>query len=226
MTRTTRLPKDWTNADLLHHLGDIDPRRVRMDPPPGRATVRDLIRLHDRQDRLYELVDGVLVEKVMGAKESHLAARIIRYLDSFTEEHGLGFVLAPDGALQIMPGLVRIPDVSFVAWAKVPAREVPDAPVPDLVPDLAVEVLSASNTPGEMRRKLKEYFLAGVQVVWFVEPIERTVTAYTAPDRSTRLDEAKTLDGGEVLPGFKLPLNQLFAQLSKTQPPKGRRKRA
>ena len=56
MTRTTRLPKDWKIADLLQHLGDIDPKRIRLDPPPGRATVRDLIRVNDRQDRPCELV--------------------------------------------------------------------------------------------------------------------------------------------------------------------------
>jgi Uma2 family endonuclease len=225
MTRTSRLPKDWTNADLLHHLGDIDPRRVRIHPPPGRATVSDLIRLHDRQDRLYELVDGVLVEKVMGVTESYLAGRLIQFLGQFADEHGLGFLLAPDGALQIMPELVRIPDVSFISWAKVPKRKVPNIAVPDLHPDLAVEVLSRSNTRGEMQRKLKEYFLAGVRLVWFVGPDDRSVTVYTAPDRSTRYGEAQSLDGGEVLPGFALPLKQLFAEVDEPEKPAPRRRK-
>jgi Uma2 family endonuclease len=78
---------------------------------------------------------------------------------------------------------------------------------------LAVEVLSAANTPGEMARKRQDYFAAGVHVVWQVEPSTRTVEGFTAPDRSTVLHEAQTLDGGTVLPGFTLPLQESFAEL-------------
>ena len=83
--------------------------------------------------------------------------------------------------------------------------------IPDLVPDLAVEVLSAGNTPGEMARKRQDYFAAGVQVVWEVNPSTRTVEVFTTPDHSTVLHEAQTLDGGMVLPGFTLPLQELFS---------------
>jgi Uma2 family endonuclease len=226
MTRTTRLPKDWKIADLLQHLGDIDPKRIRLDPPPGRATVRDLIRVNDRQDRPCELVDGVLVEKAVGAKESYLAGRLIQFLGAFADGSGLGFVLGEAGALRLMTGLVRIPDVSFIDWGKVPNREVPDAAVPKLVPDLAVEVISPGNSAGEMLLKLKEYFLAGVRLVWYVEPRDRTVTVYTAPDESTKLVESDTLDGGAVLPGFTLLLKQPFTRMSQPGPQPKRRRRA
>jgi Uma2 family endonuclease len=87
-----------------------------------------------------------------------------------------------------------------------------------------VEVLSKGNTRQEMARKLKEYFLAGVLLVWYVDPKRRTVTVYTAPDQSVVRSEEETLDGGDVIPGFKLPLRKLFAQVPRT-PGKGAKKR-
>jgi Uma2 family endonuclease len=122
-----------------------------------------------------------------------------------------------------MPGLVRIPDISFVSWNRLPGRVLPSKPIPDLVPDLAVEVLSKGNTKGEMRRKLKEYFLTGVQLVWFVNPRTRTIQVYTAPDQYVTLAEGQTLDGGNVLPGLALPVSKVFAKMPPAQK-KSRRK--
>jgi Uma2 family endonuclease len=115
--------------------------------------------------------------------------------------------------MRLAPGLVRIPEVSFISWDRFPNRRLPDEPIPDLAPDLAVEVLSPSNTREEMRRKLHDYFTAGSRLVWFVDPAARTVTVYTSPDQSMVLRPDQTLDGGPVLPGFSLPLSQLFAEL-------------
>jgi Uma2 family endonuclease len=216
------LPTTWTMADLLKHFGGISPRRIRLHPAPGTATEQDVIDIQDHEDRLYELVDGVLVEKIMGFSESYLAVQIIHFLCSYLEQHDLGIVVGADGTVRLMPRLVRIPDVCFVSWKHLPLRRVPADPIPDLAPDLAVEVLSKGNTKREMARKLKDYFLAGVQLVWFVDPAKRTVAVYTAPDEWTVLAEEQTLDGGSVLPGFRLPLRELFAKLS---PPNGGRPR-
>ena len=202
---------------LLEELGGIDPRRVLLKPVPGKATEKDLIRLNDHSNRLYELVDGVLVEKVMGFRESTLALRIDRVLGNFLEDHDLGFLAGADGAIRLMPGLVRVPDLSFISWDKVPTRGVvPDMTIADMAPDLASEVLSESNTRGEMQRKLKEYFLAGVQLVWYVDPDNRSVKVFTSPDQARIYNEEETLDGGDVLPGLSLSVKQIFARL----PPK------
>jgi Uma2 family endonuclease len=215
MPRITEIPPVETLADLLHELGDIAPSRVRATPPPGQATERDLIRLNQRKERLYELVDGILVEKIMGYPESFLTMRLGHFLQGFLDMHDLGIVAGPDGAMRLMPGLVRIPDVSFVSWEHLPIRgEIPTDPIAGLAPDLAVEVLSEGNTKREMARKLKEYFLAGVRLVWFVSMHERTVTVYTAPDQATVLTERQTLHGGDVLPGLALSLRQLFAGIT------------
>jgi Uma2 family endonuclease len=89
----------------------------------------------------------------------------------------------------------------------------PQGPVPLLVPDLAVELLSASNTPGEMERKRREYFDAGVRLVWCVDIKTRTVAVYTSPGNPQVFSEQQVLDGADVLPGFTLPLGPLFAEL-------------
>jgi Uma2 family endonuclease len=144
---------------------------------------------------------------------SDLAIALASLLWSFVRQRNLGLVTGADGMMRLFPGLVRIPDAAFISWDRLPNRRVPTEPLPDLAPDLAVAVLSVGNTPGEMARKRQEYFSAGVQVVWQVDPRTRTVEVFTAPDQSAVLHEAQTLDGGAVLPGFTLPLQELFSEL-------------
>jgi Uma2 family endonuclease len=214
-----------TMDDLLERLGGISPRRVLLRPSPGKATEADLLRVLKKTDRLFELVEGTLVEKAMGNGEGGLAADIIRLLGKFLDEHDLGDLAGSDATMRIMPKLVRIPDVSFVCWDKYPGRQRPRQAVPDLVPDLAIEVLSEGNTPAEMQRKLKEYFLAGVRLVWFVDPDRRTVEVFSAPDATTVFTEGQTLDGGDVLPGLRLPVRDVFARVPRipTEPGKSKR---
>ncbi|AMV25795.1 hypothetical protein VT84_15465 [Gemmata sp. SH-PL17] len=201
-------------GDLLASLGSISPDRVRMKPTPGRATARDVVRLRTKTRRLYELVDGTLVEKILGVKESFVAVCLSTLVSNYSEARGnLGMVLGADGPFKLMDKLVRIPDVSFTNWDRVPDRRVPDEPVPELAPDLAVEILSEGNTREEMDRKLKEYFLSEVALVWFIDPRKRTVRVFTSPDDVTELSETDTLDGGDVLPGFEVEVGQLFEQL-------------
>src|SRR3954452_18522670 len=102
--------------------------------------------------------------------------------------------------MELMPDLVRIPDVAFTSWDRLPGRRRPTNPVPRLTPNLAVEVLSRNNTPGEMAAKRGDYFTAGVQLVWEIDPDARVVAVYTSPTQSARLGGNDTLDGGVVLP--------------------------
>jgi Uma2 family endonuclease len=204
-----------TLADLLERLGGVSPARVRFDPLPGTATEADVLEVERRESRLCELVDGVLVEKAVGYRESLLAGALLALLRAFVVPRNLGLVSGADGMILLFPGLVRIPDVAFVAWDRLPERRGPDSPLPHLVPNLAVEVLSEGNTAAEMERKLGEYFEAGVALVWLVDPRARTVSVHTALERFTRLGAGGTLDGGPVLPSFSLPLRDLFAELDR-----------
>lgn len=215
MSRMLSRPKLENLGDLLDQLGNISPRRVCLDPPPGQATKRDLVRLHADGGKLYELIDGTLVEKLMGSPESFLALEIGRLIGNFLEATDLGYLYGADSLVELMPRLVRGPDVCFTSWEKRPERTVPGKQIADLVPDLVVEVLSPKNTRGEIARKLKEYFFAGVRLVWVVDPARRAADVYTAPDTKATIGEKGTLDGGDVLPGFTLPLAKLFERLEK-----------
>ena len=102
----------------------------------------------------------------------------------------------------------------FLSFAGSVCRaKLPKAPSMALAPDLAVEILSKSNTREEMDRKLGYYFQAGVRLVWYIEPKTRTVRAYTSEHEWTEVGPDDSLVGGEVLPDFELPLARLFARM-------------
>jgi Uma2 family endonuclease len=208
-------PAIETIAELLESLGDIPPERIRMHPWPGTATEDDVLAAHARDKRLCELVDGVLVEKPMGFDESRLALELAFVLIEFLRNHDLGIAAGADGMLCLMPGMVRIPDVSFISWERLPDQYGQILPI---APDLAVEVLSSTNTPREMERKLREYFAAGTRLVWYIDLKARSVTVYTAADRSTVLDESQPLDGGDVLPGLSISIREIFERASRRRP--------
>jgi Uma2 family endonuclease len=221
-------PEDPTVADvleLIEDLGGVPPRRVLLKPLPGKATEKDLLAHHRRTGRICELVEGTLVEKPVGYNESVIASKIIMRMGLHAEEHNLGQVSGEHGTMRLMPRLVRVPDVAFVRRERFPDGLLPDRPIPDLYPDLAVEVLSENNTTGEIRRKLKEYFLAGTTLAWIVDPKKRTVTVHTAPDVSTVLTEGDSLQGENLLPGFTLPVAELFRNLPPSKKPSAPRKK-
>jgi Uma2 family endonuclease len=199
-----------TLADLVAGIGSVPLERIPFPPAPGMATEADVFQRPGGEKRLYELVDGMLVEKPRGYYESLVAAILIQALRNFLDENDLGIALGADGALRLAPGLVRIPDVSFVSWDRFPGRMLPAEPIPDLAPDLAVEVLSAGNTEAEMARKVREYFAAGCRLAWLVDPKTRTARVFTGPDTFTVVAEDGELDGGEVLPGFRVSLREWF----------------
>ena len=210
-------PPIETIGDLLERLGSVPPERVRMRPAPGTATENDVLVQPNGVKRLCELVDGVLVEKAMGYYESRLAALLIHFLEDFLELHDLGIVFGADATLRLAPGLVRIPDVSFISWDKFPNRVLPPEPMPDLAPDLAVEVLSRSNTEKETARKLRDYFAAGTQLAWCLDPQSRTLRVYQSPLDFIVLTESDTVDGGSVLPGFELSIAEWFRRAGRQQ---------
>jgi Uma2 family endonuclease len=203
-----------TCADLLHQLGDIPPERVLMSPPPGTATEDHLIQLVDGgSKRLVELVDGVLVEKAMGFNEGVLAGVIIHLMWNFLEDTDLGIAAGADSPIRLRLGLVRLPDVCFISWDRIPYEELPDEPVSKIIPNLAIEILSKSNTPAEIERKRREYFKAGIELVWIIDPKAQTAMVWTSATRKRLIRKDGVLDGGKVLPGFKLPLKELFARV-------------
>jgi Uma2 family endonuclease len=209
------LPSEWTFSDVHRHLGEIPLNRIRAVPPPGPATEKDVLEAKDRFGRVCELWDGVLVEKPMGYYESLVAIVLAARLWEFVRQHALGFVLGEQGIVRILPGQIRAADVAFVSWRHIPDRELPPGQVLAAPPDLMVEVLSPGNTVSEMDRKLREYFQAGVRLVWLIDAAKKTAVAYRSEHDAKRIAAEGSLDGEDVLPGFALPLAELFEEAGK-----------
>ena len=203
-----------TVADLIHRLGDIPADRILLEPAPGTATEKDVARWLDGPNkRLVELIDGVLVEKAMGTREGLLANFISRRIGNFAEEHELGLTGGGDSPFRLRLGLVRLPDVSFISWDRIPGGEFPDDAIAGLIPDLAVEVLSRSNTRAEIDLKLDHYFTAGVRLAWVIDPKTQKAIAHTSRHRIREIGIEGELVGGKVLPGFRLSLRDVFDSL-------------
>ncbi len=208
-----------TFAELWERLGNVPLNRIRMFPPPGTATVEDVERLCNREPKcLCELVDGVLVEKAMGHVESRLAARLIHILGGYLDDHDLGIVAGADGPHRVRPDQVRFPDAAFIAYENIPEDADPNTAVPDWIPSLAVEVISESNTKAEMARKLKDYFDAGVKLVWYADLPTRTVRVYHSPENFVTKSEHDELDGEDVLPGFRVSIRDWFDRALRVRP--------
>lgn len=205
--------------DRIADLGGIPSSRILLDPLPGDASAEDLIRVRQQQDKLCELVDGALVEKAIGWQESLLGGVLIHWLNNFLDSHRLGVATGADGLTRLFGDTIRGPDVAFIAWDRLPGGVLPTEPIPHLVPNFVIEVLSVGNTYGEMSRKRREYFQAGVELVWMVDPRRRTIAVYrTALDVSV-LAEGEKLDGGRILPGWEVDLGQLFGKLDQRKEP-------
>jgi Uma2 family endonuclease len=205
-----------TVADLIDRLGGVPAHRIRMKPTPGTATEADVIRWLDGPNkRLFELIDGVLVEKAVGTKEGFLAGFVLRRVGDFAEDHDLGLAGAGDSPFRLRLGLVRIPDVSFISWQRIPGEEFPADAIAGLIPDLAVEVLSESNTRAEIELKLDHYFETGVRAAWVIDPKKKSAVVYNSRTRVKEIGTDGDLTAPKVLPGFRLPLRDVFASLNR-----------
>src|SRR5262245_3918350 len=171
--------------------------------------------LTTQDELLYEIVNGQRVElPPMSAYATWLATRLQNRLGPYAEDKSLGtsvtemlFVLDAEHDLR------RRPDVAFVSTARWPLdRALPMTGDWDVVPDLAVEVLSPNDVFKDVLAKVREYFHYGVQVVWVIAPEEQQVYVYDSPTHVRILTAQEELTGGEVVPEFRMLLGQLFQQ--------------
>jgi Uma2 family endonuclease len=174
-------------------------------------TAAELLAMGSEADHT-ELVEGELV-RMSPASGDH--ARIGSDLHGFlwmhVRAHRLGRLFTSESGFILGrdPDSVLAPDIAFVAAERLVANQQLPGFVP-FAPDLAIEIESPSNTRAEFRRKFELYFRAGTRLIWLVRPIRRTVTVFTPDAAEVVLREADTLDGGDVIPGFRLPLAELF----------------
>ncbi|MFV0442682.1 MAG: Uma2 family endonuclease [Planctomycetaceae bacterium] len=203
-----------TVADLLEELGGIAPERVRLHPLPGEATANDLIENNDvRKDFRCELIRGTLVEKAhMSHVENSYTTVIAFYLHAYLMRTRLGKGFTEGAMYALLGGDIRLPDFTVCLNDKFPTGKVPRVSYVEFAPDLALEVLSKSNTAKEIRSKREILFASGTKLIWVLNPATRTVDIYTSVDNPITLTEADVLTGGNVLPGFELSIADWFRE--------------
>jgi Uma2 family endonuclease len=184
-----------------------------------RYTPEDLLAMPDGKS--FELVNGQLVERKMGAESSQVGGRLYARLDRFCEEHNLGIVWPADNGYQCFPhapGLVRRPDVSFVKKGRLPGDVAPDGWV-KIPPDLAVEVVSPNDSIEEFEEKLEDYQKAGVPLVWVIYPKRRKARVFRLNGPEVVLSEDGELSGEDVIPGFRCPLREILPRRAPAEQP-------
>jgi Uma2 family endonuclease len=179
-------------------------------------TPEELLQMPD--GHRYELIDGKLVERNMGAEASEVAANVIRIVGHHVRGNKLGKVFATDCGYQIFPeapNRVRYPDGSFIARGRLPGDRTPRGHV-GIPPDLAVEVVSPNDTAEEVEAKRLDFLRAGTRLVWVIYPETRTVYVYRQAGGFSVLTQAEELSGEDVLPGFACRVAELFEEEGST----------
>jgi Uma2 family endonuclease len=206
----TSQDKPQNAAEVWLRAGQVPLDRILMIPAPGTATRDDAVHSKARFGEPCELVDGILVAKTLGYYESVVGAAIAYFLHLYTETNPTGAVAGADGGYDTLPDRLRKPDASFTSYERIRSQPKPTRDALPFAPDLAVEILSPSNTAAEMDQKLKEYFAAGARLVWYIEPELKTARTFTAVGQWEDIPPGGSLLGRDVLPGFALPLTRLF----------------
>lgn len=185
-----------------------------------RYTPEDLLTMPEGER--YELVDGQLVERNMGAKADWVGMRLNRRLGDHVETQGLGETFGPESGYQCFrdaPAKVRKPDGSFIAASRLPQDEIPDGHI-RIVPDLAIEVISPNDSYYEVEAKVQEYLDAGVRLIWVLNPDLQSIKVYEGDSgRTFSLSAKDELTGGNVVPGFRCPVSSLFPASQQVTPP-------
>ena len=184
-----------------------------------RYTPEELLAMPDGKN--FELVDGRLVERYIGAESSRVGTQLCSRLDRFCEDQNLGIVWAADNGYQCIPHQpsgVRRPDVSFVKRGRLP-RDVPPRGWIRIPPDLAVEVVSPGDTAEDLEEKLRDYRKVGVPLVWVIYPELRVAKVFRRDGPSGELEEEDVLSGEDVIPGFHCPLREILPRRAPAEEP-------
>jgi Uma2 family endonuclease len=161
-------------------------------------------------DKDYEVVDGIMEEKMAGGKHGRTIMRLGARLQMHVEARNLGDIYSPDTTFQIGQN-ERLPDLAFVSAERVPEDGVPDGKW-EIAPDLAVEVISPNDSWDKVNSKVAAYFAAGVHEVWLVSLGQRTISIYSSPTQVRILKEDDELTSEELLPGFRCRASEIFGK--------------
>jgi len=174
----------------------------------GQITDEDLMRL-PRDGRKWELVNGRLQEVPTSAKHDQIVIWLGRVIGPYADDHGI--LTASQAGFRMSNRNVRCPDFGFTRYDRFPNGEVPDGFV-EFAPDLAVEIISPSEEPADMARKVAEYFASGARQVWHMFPETQTIKVFRSPADVATYQPDDTLDLNDLLPGFRRRVAELFGK--------------
>lgn len=183
-TTTDKPAKVWTEAELMDLPGD---------------------------GYIHEVVDGELIMSPKNnAEHGEICVRLVLALGGFVTSYKRGVVWDSSTGFWMKNQNCRAPDISFVSKERLRGLERPPRKFFEGAPDLAVEVMSPSNTPEEITARLKDYFASGTRLAWLIHPEEQYVEICRAADQRRILGSGALLDGEDVVPGFQYPIADLF----------------
>ncbi len=158
----------------------------------------------------YELIDGDIEMSPTGLTHGNIASYIVSELTLIVRKKKIGFVVDSSTGFRMKQGDVLSPDVSFISIKRLSGHKRLPEGFYEGAPDIAVEILSPNDRIHALHKKLAKYFDNGTKLCWVVNPTEETVYVYHSPTRDVILTKADTLDGEDVVPGFKLSVSELF----------------
>ena len=161
-----------------------------------------------------ELIEGEIIMSPAGYRHERIVAVLLSAMLPHATNHRLGVVCGSGLGCWMNSGNLLSPDISFIAKSRLAVTAVEKEKYLRGAPDLVVEVLSPWDRSARLQEKLPDYFSSGARLIWVLDPAEKTVLVYRTPEPDRLLRVTDTLEGEDVLPGFRLPLAELFAELS------------
>lgn len=182
---------------------------VNTDITDEKITDEYLLRLPNPPGGKWELVDGRLQEVATTGKHDVIVIWLGRLIGPYADD--LGMLTASSAGFRMAGGNLRVPDFGFTRFDRFPNSEVPDGFI-EFAPDLAVEVISPSEEPADMARKVGEYFASGAKQVWHMFPETQTLIVFRAPSNAMTYRPEDEIDLDDILPGFRSRVSELFGK--------------
>ena len=180
-----------------------------------KITAAEFWAMPDDPGHRYELVDGELMDMDGAPRHGNIAAEIAWIFKTHVKNAALPLEVGVSTGFQMSPHTLRFPDVHVTTWERMAAYDADAGGFPHFAPDVAIEVVSPSNTPAEMDRKTAEYFANGARAVWIADPGPRTV-AIRRPGRPEQVYRGDAmLYGDPEIPGFACRVSEIFAVLDR-----------